>query len=67
MASLLHWLGVHMRGWPNPSPQEVQTAYKKALLTFHPDRTSQSDIRKQVEAEEKFKLINRLKGKFPPL
>ncbi|KAL6505670.1 hypothetical protein OROHE_023049 [Orobanche hederae] len=44
----------------------VQTAYKRALLTFHPDRASQSDIRQQVEAEEKFKLINRLKEKFSP-
>ncbi|KAL0296816.1 UNVERIFIED_CONTAM: hypothetical protein Sradi_6733700 [Sesamum radiatum] len=44
----------------------VQTAYKRALLTFHPDRASRSDIRQQVEAEEKFKLINRLKEKFSP-
>ncbi|KAL0372536.1 UNVERIFIED_CONTAM: hypothetical protein Scaly_0935200 [Sesamum calycinum] len=45
---------------------QVQTAYKRALLTFHPDRASRSDIRQQVEAEEKFKLINRLKEKFSP-
>ncbi|XP_051145502.1 uncharacterized protein LOC127261271 [Andrographis paniculata] len=64
MASLLHSLGVHVSGWPNPLPQQVQTAYKKALLTFHPDRASQSDLRLQVEAEEKFKLINRMKEKF---
>ncbi|KAL3830595.1 hypothetical protein ACJIZ3_019397 [Penstemon smallii] len=64
LASLLHALGIHMGGWPNPSPQEVQTAYKRALLTFHPDRTSKTDIRQQVEAEEKFKLINRSKEKF---
>ncbi|GFP87287.1 hypothetical protein PHJA_000872400 [Phtheirospermum japonicum] len=45
----------------------VQAAYKRALLTFHPDRASQSDIRQQVEAEEKFKLMNRLKEKYKPL
>ncbi|XP_057809957.1 uncharacterized protein LOC131024466 [Salvia miltiorrhiza] len=66
MASLLHLLGIEVGSWPNPSPQEVQAAYKKALLTFHPDRASRSDIRKLVEAEEKFKLINRMKEKFPP-
>ncbi|KAL7110419.1 hypothetical protein ACP275_05G025200 [Erythranthe tilingii] len=67
MAFLLHSLGINVGGWPNPLPQEVQTAYKRALLTFHPDRASKSDIRQQVEAEEKFKLINRLKEKFSPL
>ncbi|KAG8383009.1 hypothetical protein BUALT_Bualt05G0139300 [Buddleja alternifolia] len=66
MASLLHLLGVRVGGWPSPLPQEVQAAYKRALLAFHPDRASRSDIRQQVESEEKFKLINRLKEKFPP-
>ncbi|CAA0822510.1 Chaperone DnaJ-domain superfamily protein [Striga hermonthica] len=64
LASLLHSLGIHVGGWPNPAPQEVQTACKRALVTFHPDRASQSDIRQQVEAEEKFKLISELKEKF---
>lgn len=42
----------------------MRLAFKRALLCFHPDRASQSDIRQQVEAEEKFKLINRMKEKF---
>lgn len=63
MSSLLHSFGIQIEGWPNPSPQEAQTAYKKALLTFHPDRALRSDIRQQVEAEEKFKSINRIKEK----
>ncbi|CAI9779284.1 unnamed protein product [Fraxinus pennsylvanica] len=66
MASLLHSLGIPVGSWPCPSPNEVQTAYKRALLKFHPDRASKSDIRQQVEAEEKFKLINRLKEKLLP-
>ncbi|OMO72123.1 hypothetical protein COLO4_27818 [Corchorus olitorius] len=45
-------------------PQEVHAAYKRALLRFHPDRASKTDIRQQVEAEEKFKLIARMKDKF---
>ncbi|KAL8549270.1 hypothetical protein ACS0TY_008207 [Phlomoides rotata] len=64
MAPLLHMLGIQVGSWPHPSPQEVQTAYKRAMLTFHPDRAPQFDIRKQVEAEEKFKLVNRIKEKL---
>jgi curved DNA-binding protein CbpA len=34
-------------------------------LKFHPDRASRGgDIKQQVEAEEKFKLIARMKDKF---
>ncbi|XP_022887527.1 uncharacterized protein LOC111403310 [Olea europaea var. sylvestris] len=66
MASLLHSLGIPVGGWPCPSSNEVQAAYKRALLKFHPDRAPQCDIRQQVEAEEKFKLINRLKEKLLP-
>lgn len=43
---------------------QVNAAYRRALLKFHPDRTSRTDIRLQVEAEEKFKLISRMKEKF---
>jgi len=42
----------------------VQTAYKQAVLKFHPDRASKTDVRQQVEAEEKFKLISRTKRNF---
>jgi len=45
---------------------QVRVAYKKALLKFHPDRASQSDLQQQVEAEEKFKLISRMKDKYLP-
>ncbi|KAE9454480.1 hypothetical protein C3L33_13643, partial [Rhododendron williamsianum] len=53
MASLLRGLGI-----------QVRAAYKRALLRFHPDRASGSDLRQLVEAEEKFKLISRMKEKF---
>ena len=46
------------------SPFQVHAAYKRALLKFHPDRASRTDIYHQVEAEEKFKLISRMKEKF---
>ncbi|KAF3650079.1 hypothetical protein FXO37_18622 [Capsicum annuum] len=58
MASVLRGLGITVS---NGTSNEVRVAYKKALMKFHPDKTSQSDIRQQVEAEEKFKLISRMK------
>ncbi|XP_021756374.1 uncharacterized protein LOC110721511 [Chenopodium quinoa] len=64
MASLLRCLGIHVGGSLYPSPNEVQAAYKRACLKFHPDRMSTTDLRQQVEAEEKFKLISNMKDKF---
>lgn len=46
---------------------QVNAAYKQALLRFHPDRASRTDIRKQIEAEETFKMISRLKEKLLPV
>ncbi|CAL0318176.1 unnamed protein product [Lupinus luteus] len=63
MASLLRGLGIHVGGGI-PLADEVRAAYKRALLKFHPDRSSKADIRGQVEAEEKFKLICRMKDKL---
>lgn len=64
MASLLRGLGIHVGGGFHPLSNEVHAAYKRALLKFHPDRASRTDIRQQVEAEEKFKLVSRMKEKF---
>ncbi|VFQ71007.1 unnamed protein product [Cuscuta campestris] len=64
MASVLRGLGITVGGSPSPKLNEVRAAYKRALLTFHPDRASRGDIRQQVEAEEKFKLISRMKEKY---
>ncbi|XP_050371975.1 uncharacterized protein LOC126789935 [Argentina anserina] len=65
MASLLHGLGLQVgSSGVRPLPQEVHAAYKRALLKFHPDRASRTDIRQMVEAEEKFKLISRMKERL---
>lgn len=64
MASLLRGLGIQVGSGSHPSSQEVQAAYKRALLKFHPDRVSSTDIRQLVEAEEKFKLISHMKKTF---
>lgn len=63
MASVLRGLGITVG---DGTSNEVRVAYKKALLKFHPDRASRSDIQQQVEAEEKFKLISRMKDKYLP-
>ncbi|KAJ4874623.1 Chaperone DnaJ-domain superfamily protein [Raphanus sativus] len=65
MAALLRGLGIPVNGGISPPPQEVHAAYKRAVLKFHPDR-ARGDIKQQVEAEEKFKLIARMKDKFLP-
>jgi DnaJ-class molecular chaperone len=64
MAALLRGLGITVGGGTSPPPNEVHAAYKRAVLKFHPDRASRGDIKQQVEAEEKFKLIARMKDKF---
>ncbi|KAF5203655.1 Dnaj domain-containing protein [Thalictrum thalictroides] len=67
MVSILRALGICVGSGFFPTSSEVNAAYKKALLRFHPDRASKIDIRQQVEAEEKFKLISRLKEKLLPV
>lgn len=55
--------------WNPERPWQVNAAYKKALLRYHPDRTSasvQGDPQRQVEAEETFKLITRMKQLLKP-
>ncbi|KAK9266760.1 hypothetical protein L1049_012648 [Liquidambar formosana] len=64
MASLLRGLGIPVGGGLYPLSRDVHAAYKQALLRFHPDRASGANIRQQVEAEEKFKLISRMKEKL---
>ncbi|KAF3431622.1 hypothetical protein FNV43_RR26353 [Rhamnella rubrinervis] len=64
MPSLLRGLGIQVGNDVLPISPEVHAAYKRAVLKFHPDRASRNDIREQVEAEEKFKLISRMKDKF---
>ncbi|KAL7604607.1 hypothetical protein Lser_V15G15409 [Lactuca serriola] len=60
MPSLLRGLGIFV----DDSSTQIRAAYKRALLSFHPDRATGSDMHQQVEAEEKFKLISRMRDKF---
>ncbi|PWA39874.1 hypothetical protein CTI12_AA567730 [Artemisia annua] len=48
------------------SEKKIKKAYKQALLTFHPDRAPKDDLHKQVEAEETFKIIQRMKERKEP-
>nr|XP_043623064.1 uncharacterized protein LOC122594819 [Erigeron canadensis] len=61
MGSLLQGLGILADNGNYVPSHQVRAAYKRALLSFHPDRAQKSDMRQQVEAEEKFKLISRMK------
>ncbi|KAK8495737.1 hypothetical protein V6N12_073067 [Hibiscus sabdariffa] len=51
MASLLRSLGIPVGGGFYPLSNEIHAAYKRALLRFHPDRASKTDIRQQVASE----------------
>ncbi|PWA38024.1 hypothetical protein CTI12_AA586440 [Artemisia annua] len=50
-----------------PGEAEIKKGYKDAILKFHPDRAPKDDMRKQVEAEETFKLIQRMKERKEPI
>lgn len=70
MATLLRHLGIQVDGGAFPTAQQVNSAYKKALLRFHPDRVAvmaRSDPSHQVEAEETFKLISKMKDTLRPV
>ncbi|PWA58620.1 ulp1 protease family, C-terminal catalytic domain-containing protein [Artemisia annua] len=43
----------------------IKTVYKAAAKKFHPDRVMTDDLYKQVEAEETFKVIQRMKEREP--
>ncbi|KAF3324070.1 DnaJ domain-containing protein [Carex littledalei] len=66
MASILRSLGIPVGGGLVPMPNQVKSAYKQALLKFHPDRVQSSDVHQQVKAEETFKFISLLKEKLLP-
>lgn len=65
MASLLRSLGIHLPS--NPSSNQIRAAYRQACKKFHPDRLVRADVRHQIEAEEKFKLISAMKDKISSL
>ncbi|PWA94346.1 dnaJ domain-containing protein [Artemisia annua] len=62
--SFLANVGLHIA----EADYEIKSAYKKAAKIFHPDRAPKDDLYKQVEAEETFKVIQRMKDeKDPPI
>lgn len=67
---MLRNLGVEVDGGVFPSIPQVNAAYKRALLRFHPDRVAalaKTDPLHQVEAEETFKLISKMKTMLQPV
>ncbi|GAA0166964.1 hypothetical protein LIER_22004 [Lithospermum erythrorhizon] len=70
MALLLQCLGIKVGSKPKLEVVRLFTRNsdfrlsKRALFAFHPDRFSRADVRHQLQAEEKFKLISRMKQKY---
>ncbi|KAM3359232.1 hypothetical protein P3S68_022165 [Capsicum galapagoense] len=63
MASILCRLGITVG---DGTSNECAHFLQKSVAEISPDRSSRCDIRQQVEAEEKFKLISRMKDKYLP-
>ncbi|KAK9046711.1 hypothetical protein V6N11_052592 [Hibiscus sabdariffa] len=51
MVSVLRNLGIPVGGGFYPLSNEIHEAYKRALLRFHPDRASKTDVRQQEDCE----------------
>lgn len=68
LSGTLRALGILIEGGMLANDKQIDKAYKKAAVLFHPDKHVNADLAKQVEAEETFKIISaaaaRPKGKF---
>lgn len=74
MASFLRKLDITIEGGSNPTSSQVEAAIKRAKVKFHPDSVSKTskgdegdegDVRRIVEAEETFKIIDSLRATLP--
>ena len=58
LLSVLRAFGIPVDGGLSPSQAQIQKAYKKATIMFHPDKHVGAGLQKQLEAEETFKIIS---------
>eukprot|EP00854_Cymbomonas_tetramitiformis_P016315 gene16315-19362_t len=55
--ALLRVLSVDLRGGDTARAADIEKAYKKALVQYHPDRNRSKGVENEVLAEETFKLL----------
>lgn len=58
LAETLECFGVTVEGGVHANAKQLRSAYRKALLTFHPDRQSGKELAQRVAAEETFKILS---------
>lgn len=63
--SVLKAFGIPIDGGFVPSQAQLQKAYKKATIMFHPDKHVGAGLQKQLEAEETFKIISHAGNRKP--
>lgn len=54
----LRAFNVFIEGGNLASDKQIEKAYRKATVLFHPDKHVKSEVTRQVEAEETFKILS---------
>lgn len=55
---LLRALNISVEGGHLATDKQIEKAYKRATVQFHPDKHVTSDLARQIEAEETFKMLS---------
>ena len=63
--SVLRAFNIPIEGGFAPTQAQLQKAYKKATIMFHPDKHVRAGLSKQLEAEETFKIISHAGNRKP--
>ena len=58
LAETLECFGVAVEGGAHANAKQLRSAYRRALLRFHPDRQGAKELRERVAAEERFKILS---------
>lgn len=63
LRQVLTAFGIPVQGGVAATSAQVDKAYKKAMIMFHPDKHVNRGLENQLEAEESFKIISHIKNK----
>ena len=58
LLAVLRAFDIPIEGGFVPTQTQLQKAYRKATIMFHPDKHVNAVLQKQLEAEETFKIIS---------